>query len=356
MSSSRASAGWECRAARPGDEVELAALFERVFERPLSPHQWQRKLWYPDFETANAWVATNGDGTIIGQYGGIPRIFHVPKERIGMFAVDAMTAPEWRRRGVLTELVRRAHDEWREAGVAFVLGLPNENWGSVSSEVGWAPLFELRGLTRVLRPSALIAARAKVAPRGSLAWLDALCTWIWRPQGASSPAVEISHLADGDAESIDRADLQDRDDTPICALRDAAWIERRFLDTWTEPYQVLIARSGGRIAGYVAYRVTESARHRVGVLLDILPAFAPTRATAALIDHAVLELAADGAETVTAQVIDRGSLYRLLKSRGFVFRRRPFLVHWIRLDDELSPELFSSAEGWLLTGGDFDVL
>ena len=61
-------------------------------------------------------------------------------------------------------------------------------------------------------------------------------------------------------------------------------------------------------------------------------------------------------ETVTTQVLDGGPLCRLLKGRGFVFRRPSFLVERILLDDEVSPDIFSNSERWLLTGADFDVL
>ena len=42
-----------------------------------------------------------------------------------------MTDPEYRRQGILTAIARLAYDTWRKAGIPFVLGLPNEQWGSL---------------------------------------------------------------------------------------------------------------------------------------------------------------------------------------------------------------------------------
>ena len=76
-----------------------------------------------------------------------------------MVSVDTMTAPEFQRRGLLSEVGRSTYAHWRDGGVAFVLGLPNERWGSRASALGWIELFPLQWLTRALRPAALLARR-----------------------------------------------------------------------------------------------------------------------------------------------------------------------------------------------------
>src|SRR5271163_281274 len=85
------------RAYRDGDEPALVALFESAFGRQISVDHWRWK-----FKHAGSSM---------------------------MHVCDVMTAPDFRRRGLHTQVSRHAYDFWRERGVAFVSGMPNENWG-----------------------------------------------------------------------------------------------------------------------------------------------------------------------------------------------------------------------------------
>ena len=63
-----------------------------------------------------------------------------------MVSVDTMTAPAFRRRGLLTEVAARAYEAWRDAGIAFVIGLPNQQWGSRARALAGASCFPCSGL------------------------------------------------------------------------------------------------------------------------------------------------------------------------------------------------------------------
>ena len=57
-----------------------------------------------------------------------------------------MTAPEFRRQGILLHLGEEANRHWRASGYAVVVGLPNEQWGSRTRMLGWQTLFPLEWL------------------------------------------------------------------------------------------------------------------------------------------------------------------------------------------------------------------
>jgi hypothetical protein len=72
-------------------------------------------------------------------------------------SVDAKTAREYRRQGLLTRGASLAFANWRANGVAFTLGMPNENWGSRTDALGWIRLFPLQWLVRPVRPERVAA-------------------------------------------------------------------------------------------------------------------------------------------------------------------------------------------------------
>lgn len=104
------SAVWRMRPYRPGDEGALVRLFEDVFRRPMSEAHWRWKLKGLPAPANNVGIAVASDDTPIFQIGGIPCRYQLPGgEGTVMVAVDAMTAPEFRRKGVLRQEIGRAH-------------------------------------------------------------------------------------------------------------------------------------------------------------------------------------------------------------------------------------------------------
>ncbi|HWP03806.1 MAG TPA: GNAT family N-acetyltransferase, partial [Gemmatimonadaceae bacterium] len=119
------------RPHRPGDERALVALFQEVFRRPIDETYWRWKLKALPSPTENVGVAVDEADRPVFQIGGIPGTWWIDhREALVMVAVDAMTHPRFRRRGILSQVGRQLFRNWRDAGVSLVLGLPNEQWGS----------------------------------------------------------------------------------------------------------------------------------------------------------------------------------------------------------------------------------
>ncbi len=68
-----------------------------------------------------------------------------------MYPADAMVHPDFRRCGVLTEMVTHAHAIWRGAGALFVPALLNEQWKSRKTALQWQKLFPLQSLGLLAR-------------------------------------------------------------------------------------------------------------------------------------------------------------------------------------------------------------
>ncbi len=252
-------ATWSIRAYRPGDERALVALFERVFGRAISEAHWRWKLRQQPSPVENVWLAVDDDRPIF-HYAGIPTRYRLPAgEATAMVSVDTMTAPEFQRRGLLGSVGRHVYDAWRAAGVPFVLGLPNERWGSRAGALGWQPLFSLQRLVRPLRPEAILARRLKQPALARLTPIGGLWNAIWRMRSRGDGALRV-RAVDRAGPEFDQLWQRCGAGVPVSVIRDSAWVNWRYLDAPAFAYRVLLAERDRQPVGYAAYRVEQHAR------------------------------------------------------------------------------------------------
>src|ERR1700676_992401 len=111
------------RPYQTGDETGLVELYHRAYGRPTTEEHWRWKLKGQASDVENVWLALSEDKPVF-QYAGIPTRFRLAQSpTVVMVSVDTMTAPEFRRRGLLTGVARQVYEAWRESGVACVIGL-----------------------------------------------------------------------------------------------------------------------------------------------------------------------------------------------------------------------------------------
>ena len=346
---------WRCRPYRPGDETRLAALFETVFDRTMTSEHWVWKLVHEPSEVANVWLAVDEADHPVGQYAGIPR-----RVRVGgrdyriMVAVDAMTHPAFRSRGVLTEVVGRAHAAWRSAGLAFVLGMPNEQWGSRRVALGWQPVTSLRWMVSPLKVEAVLARRmnwpvlSKLTLMSHLwhAWWDVRCP----------PGVVVSEVAGTEAAAVfNDMSVPSTSGHGASLHQDPPWMRRRLLERPSSPYRVLVARDGPRVLGYTVYQIQRIAKLRVGTVTDFGTSQSGGGVGRWLLRETARRLRADGAETAMALAVPGACDDRELRQAGFHFRRGTFSVDAVMLDARLPIDTLRGAH-WMLRGSDFDLI
>lgn len=357
---------WEVRAYRPGDEVQLADLFSQVFGKEVSSGWWLWKLKERPSPSENVLLAVTQEGgkeRIVGQYAGIPiRVKLGDSVHDAMVSVDTMTSPDFRRRGILTKLGAIAYESWADAGVAAVLGLPNERWGSRTSALGWVKLFPLPWLRLPMRLDVMLAGSRRVprmlktAARGVGALVSRVIARRWQRHGMERQGIEIDEANVEMLSAFDTIWSKVSSHYEHSIVRDGEWVRWRYLEVEGFRYTVLLARANGEPEGYIAYRVDASRGRPTGYIADLFAAPDAVAIPRVLLGRALGDLWARRVGSVMATALPGSSLDRLLKATGFKPMPAAFSTEMVPLDPSLDLAHLSEQGSWHLTAGDFDVV
>ncbi len=357
------------RPARAADLPSILALHEQTFGRPLHETAWRWKFArHAAHSIPLVWVAVDAQERLIGHYGAVPREIRLGKDSplTAMTAFDGMTDARVRRQGVYTRLVRHAHEAWREAGVACVLGLPNEQYGSRLQALDWRLLFSLRWFLRPLRPEALLARKLRVPFLGRLTAIGGLWNRLAdRPlmppvsdQATGEPAATLAVHSGADAafealaESLNALDRGLLDHSGLD--RGSAWLTWRYLESRPHRYQLHTARNEQGVEGYLAWRFDRESPAPFGLIAET---HAPTDAVHdALLLAAITAMRKQDALAVAALAVPGSVTDRRLRRAGFRFSWGSFDVRCVPLRDDLPWNRLQDRLRLAIAGGDFDVV
>jgi hypothetical protein len=346
---------WQIRPYQRGDEHELVSMFERVFGRSITEAHWRWKLKAHSSPIENVWLSVS-DGKPIFQYAGIPVLYQLLEgAREAMVSVDTMTDPAFRRRGLLTEVGRVAYEQWRAAGVPFVIGLPNEKWGSRTTALGWQRLFPLRWFVRPLRPEAMLARRVGLPALASLSAASRVWNSLWNRAPRSAAEIRIRQVECAGPE-FDALWQSLAAEAAFSAVRNSSWVNWRFLAAPLYNYRVWLAERDGKPIAYLAGRLDETADRKVAFIADMLVSREDHPAQQALLRHVAWYFYDLGAEMVATLAVPETWLAHILRRTGFLFSWGQFSVELVPLDSTLPLERMRDPQQWRLSGGDFDVI
>jgi hypothetical protein len=349
-----ASSALTIRPYRVDDEHDLVELFARAFGHPVTEEHWRWKLRSRPSSIENVWLAVAEDKPVF-QYAGIPTPFWLGQTAVtGMVSVDTMTAPEFRRRGLLTQVAGRVYAAWREAGVAFVIGLPNEQWGSRARVLGWRPLFPLQWLVRPLRPEAILARRLRAPSLKRATFAGVLWNRFLQSRVRRDPQLQTESIASAD-EAFDQIWEACKSDWMFSTVRNREWVNWRFLSAPARTYEVTLARRAGRPTGYSAYRVTTTHDFVSASLAELFAARADGATRDGLLHELIERLLSARVEALFTLAVPGTGYFRWLRGAGFLPRQR-FSVELVPLSPELPLDRMLDPEHWNLSGADFDVI
>ena len=346
---------WTLRPYQTGDEYELVELFQQVFGKTITPEYWRWKLKHRTTPVENVWVAVHGQQPVF-HYAGIPVQMCLPGgQQTVMVAVDAMTDPAFRRQGLLSAGARVSHSIWQDAGIPFVLGLPNEQYGSRTAFLGWQSLFPLKWLIRPLHPERTLARRLHWAPLSQLPLLSYAWNWVWDSQMQVDKQVHIRSIRRAGQE-CDIVWQRCQTEATITVIRDSAWLNWRYLSAPGFDYQLLIAERDGQPLGYLVYRIQKNTLNTFGFIADLVTKRSEQSVRHALLTHALQHLRTQGVEAVATLAVPHTWLYRVFRQAGFLLSWGSFDVSLIPLQPALPLKTLHTAHNWHVSGGDFDIL
>jgi len=358
---------WEMRNYRPGDEVAIVPLFERVFGKPMgaseSANHWRWEYLENPVQPLLIKLAWDGP-RLVGQYAASPRRVRLDgRDVVAALSLDTMTDPEYRRLGIFASTAEALYTNQTRLGQTFIYGFPNANsiYG-ITKRLRWSRIMPTPVHLRPITPTSFIARRLP-------AWLASL----------SARAISFgANLTSAMAKCGSRADdlvLREergfgawaddlwqrcRDQHRVWVIRDYSYLNWRYNRRPENDYCVVTAWSGRRAAGYVVMTLADRKWGRTCFVLDFLADITINGAVAALVDRVVTYAAKKGVDFASA-LLTPGCRYRS------AFRRQLFLPlseRWFpkelyfgaRAFDPAVADVLLDRNAWSIGWGDEDVL
>ena len=349
---------WVIRASEPDDAPSIAELFRIVYGRPTPQGHWDWKLHSLPAVNEHEWVAES-DGKIVGHYAVIPIRFKLrDQQALIPHGCDAMTHPEYRRRGILTALGRHANEVWARAGSPFQIGFHYGGWGSLRESLGWQPIVRLVWTKRWLRPFAGLARQFHLP--GAAIWrvpdsvfrryAEQKAGGVHRYSGSSGVHVERVLKAD---ERLNRLWKGISPEFDFLAIRDRPFVQWRCLDRPGVDQRLFLAERANKPLGYIALQIARTDAAVRATVLDCFVAPGDMLTARALLNHAVAAAAESGARSIAALAAPESRLADQLKTAGFHACRHGYDFSLIPYSSSIPA---STAAGWFLTGAEGDVI
>jgi predicted N-acetyltransferase YhbS len=302
---------------------------------------------------ALVWLAENEKGEAVGTSAAYPRRMRVAGESVrglnlGDFAVDRSQ----RALGVALRLLGATLGAVRDRSHALSYDFASPSMHAVYRRMRLRALARRERWLQPVDTTRLLSRKLGGGPLTAAAGLlgDAL----WRARRATGPRageVTVEAVAAECGDEFDALDARLAAGRRVAGVRDAAYLNWRFLRNPVWKDEILCARAaGGRLAGYAALRRFDA---DTVSLLEIDGE--DLRLCRILLAAAVQWAAARGAAALQVETLAGSPTSRLVKALGFVRREADDgPVVFTAADAPLARQL-GEAKNWWLIGGDRDV-
>jgi hypothetical protein len=351
----------------PEDDAALNVLklraFSSGFER-MRPDFWRWQYVENPAGRATGIVAVDA-GRIAGFIGIVPRCMKVGEQIVLCAAlVDYVVDPDSARGYIAAGLVRRAHALAAQDGCALSTGLTNANSFQITvhPRVGMAQLFAPAVALKPMRSFAPSTKRLQRFPLRLAALSATGCaTWVSSYVNRARPSSRVTIRAvdrfEPDSDALwQRASRQ----LSVAFVRDAAYLEWRYLRHPIYRYQIFAAFGRGGLLGWVVVAERAHQGLRLGLIVDwLIDPAAAREATGPLLDAALQWARQRRVDALAAAFVPGMPFKRDLRSAGYFAlppRMSPLASRMVIRG--LQPELdvrYADAAQWFWTWGDSDV-
>jgi hypothetical protein len=306
-------------------------------------------------------------GRPVGFYSNLPLRLKLGSQSVAAAqAVDAMVAPEARRRGLFVEMAKQTYGRLDEDGVVLTYGFSNPAaQAGHLKHLSWFLLGTVPSYLKILRPREMAVAGGLRGFRAIVyrAMLSAVRSV---RQGGTRPSITYLRVRgipgfdnrfDGLWEEACRA-------FPIAVVRDADYLGWRYAQSPLPHYVILVAERQGSLRGCVVLSMRDLERDGTVAIAEILLAPDDKEAGLALLAEAEDRAWKSGAAQLHCWMLPQHSLYtNVLERSGFIYwpipffpralrRAAPFIVR-LAPGIELAPDPID-LDNWFITMGDQD--
>ncbi len=336
---------------------KLTLLYGKTFGENAAKawrRRWKWQYQSPSLPTEiNYCIAKHGDD-VVGQYCLIPTpLWWAGREVKSAAGADVFLVPAARGMGAGRDLFVAAYHQ--SLDVCVGVGLTDASH-RLFQRLQWSELGMVPSLRKVFRPGAVIENRLRRGHGllGRLGVAKELPCMLWSKahRWANADSEVNVQRASSAGPEYDDLWVQCRSSYPMCARRDARWVQWRYLDAPERPYTLWEARRDGVLVGFAASRTIDINGLRCGLIEDLFAHATDRRVRRSMLAAVLEEFERDRIDLARTISLNREVLSSL-REAGFVCNPRgPRLLVQCRLEDK-SP--LSDTGAWYMTYGDSDL-
>ena len=354
--------GWETAPYTPELSAGVIDLSRRIWPGAEicdeSYHRWQYQA-NPAGQALAALASEGAAGRIVGQFGAIPvRVVIDGEERLAALALNVATDPAYRRQGMFAALGEASDKLMAQAGVSLAFAMPNANsFPGFLSRLSYSFAGDVPFLVRPVNLRRLVRSRLRVPLIPDVAALASRPFFPRLPHQPREPAGVAVDIVTQFDEAFDDLWKRLRNRHRVMLVRDAAYLNWRYVRIPLREYTCFAAHAGGALAGYIVLRVAELLGLRGGFVVDFVTEASERgrRAGEALLSHALAFFADEDVDLLATLMLPHTHEYRLLRSARFRPLPKFLLPQRFRLvARDADPAL--SVKNWFFTFGDYDVV
>jgi GNAT superfamily N-acetyltransferase len=346
---------------RDGDERDLEnilslrkVVFGEMEEDKLDPSYWKWQFMKGPDGKALIYVAED-EGRVIGHFADVPRRFFAHGSVVlGTLSIDLMVHPDYRRKGIFSELGRLAIERVKRRDGLFMMAYPiRKETIQGFKKIGWEVVTELpvivcpirfQGIVRRYLPFPLISHFL-----GGTARLFYFILF-WNKGRRRAEGIEIEEVKEFD-DQFDSFWTKALSLYPILGVRDRSYLTWRYLQHPTRTYIIFRAKKNGEMKGYIILRKVDLLRFKSAVIVDLIASDSET--LSALVMKGIDQSRKEKVDLLGYMVPKGHPYHRILRQRGFLPSLKTFLL---MVYPQSPKELLLSPERWYVNWGDTDVI
>jgi hypothetical protein len=293
---------------------------------------------------ATAWLAfDDSSGKIVGTTAVCPRRVRIGgsgRDVLAWNCCDFSIRSRYRTMGAAVKLRRAARTGVDAGGSPFLYAHPNDRMLAIHLQVGHRTLGKMVRHAKLLRTSSGVRA----VDRAASVALRIVGRDLWRRSNHDAELIEQWPLA-----ALDSLFEEASHQLGTAVVRDSRYLEWRFRQNPLERSEMIVARRGGRLTGYLIFTL----KHDIGVVKDWLAM--DTSSVDALFQSLTAEMRRRDAPSISVTALESHPDLRRLTALGFLRRPDSTTAVVYVSPDSADSTMITNPAAWYMTLGDRDV-